>query len=84
MVSRRLSRALEASRGIRPRRRRAAASLRVYFSGIHSSVRALLAEQIGKLKYRYRKKNDAAEAEMDRLTAELKTLPERWSFVERK
>lgn len=35
-------------------------SLRTYFSGIHSCVRMLLSEQIGKLQYCYRKKNDAA------------------------
>ena len=59
-------------------------SLRVYFSGIHSCVRMLLSEQIGKLNYRYRKKNDAAlKAEIDRLTAELEALPEKWKFVER-
>jgi hypothetical protein len=30
------------------------------------------------------KRNDAAvKAEIDRLTAELKALPEKWSFVER-
>ena len=35
-------------------------SLRTYFSGIYSCVRMLLSEQIGKLQYRYRKKNDGA------------------------
>jgi len=56
--------------------------LRVYFSGIHTCVRQLLAGQIGKLNYRYKKTNDAMlKAELDRLTAELTALPERWKFV---
>ena len=56
--------------------------LRVYFSGIHTCVRKLLASQIGKLNYRCKKTNDAMlKAELDRLTAELTALPERWKFV---
>ena len=58
--------------------------LRVYFSGIHTCVRKLLASQIGKLNYRYKKTNDAMlKADLDRLTAELEKLPERWKFVAR-
>ena len=50
--------------------------------GIHTCVRELLAGQIGKLNYRYKKTNDAMlKAELDRLTAELERLPERWKFV---
>jgi len=41
--------------------------------------------KIGKLAYRYKKTNDAVlKAELDRLTAELERLPERWKFVARK
>ena len=59
-------------------------NLRVYFGGIHDSVRNLLSQQIGKLNYRYTKTNDAAvKAEIDRLTAEFAALPERWKFVSR-
>jgi hypothetical protein len=55
--------------------------LRVYFAGIHDSVRKLLSAQIGTLNYRYRKtKDEAVKAELDRLTAELDKLPERWEF----
>ena len=58
--------------------------LRVYFGGIYDCVRERLALQIGKLNYRYRKTKDAAvKGELDRLTAELAGLPERWEFVER-
>jgi len=59
-------------------------NLRVYFGGIHDSVRNLLSKQIGKLNYRYKKTKDATlKAEIDRLTAELVALPERWKFVGR-
>jgi hypothetical protein len=52
------------------------------FGGIHDSVRKLLSSQIGKLNYRYRKTKEATvKAEIDRLTAELERLPERWEFV---
>jgi hypothetical protein len=55
--------------------------LRVYFAGIHDSVRKLLSAQIGRLNYRYRKtKDEAVNAELDRLTAELERLPERWEL----
>jgi len=47
-------------------------------------VRNLLSQQIGKLNYRYKKTKDATlKAEIDRLTAELVALPERWKFVGR-
>jgi hypothetical protein len=60
-------------------------TLRVYFGGIHDNVRALLSAQIGKTRYLYRKKNDAAlKGEIDRLTAALEALPEKWKFVERR
>jgi hypothetical protein len=53
-------------------------NLRVYFGGIHKSVRKLLSGQIGKLNYRYRKTKDSAvKAEIDRLTAEIENMPER-------
>ena len=59
-------------------------NLRVYFGGIHDSVRKLLSAQIGRLNYGYRKTKDPAlRAEIDRLTAELARLPERGEFVER-
>ena len=46
-------------------------------SGIHNFVIMLLAEQIGKLQYRYRKKNDAALKA--RLTG---SRLRHWKFVE--
>ena len=59
-------------------------SLRVYFGGIYSNVRYLLQTQIKRLNNRYRKTKDAAvKAELDRLTAELEKLPERWEFIAR-
>jgi hypothetical protein len=59
-------------------------NLRVYFAGIHDSVRKLLSGQIGKFNYRYKRTKDAAvKAELDRLMAELERLPERWNFVSR-
>ena len=55
--------------------------MRVYFAGIHDNVRKLLSAQIGAFNYRYKKKRDEADkAEVDRLTAELEKLPERWEF----
>jgi hypothetical protein len=55
--------------------------LRVYFAGIHGSVRKLLSARIGTLNYRYRKTRDQkVKAELDRLTAELERLPERWEM----
>jgi hypothetical protein len=60
-------------------------NLRVCFAGIHANVRKLLTSQIGKPNYRYKKSNDAIlKAELDRLTAELERLPERWKFVARR
>jgi len=59
-------------------------NLHVYFGGIYSNVRYLLQTQIKRLDNRYRKTKDAAvKAELDRLTAELEKLPERWTFVDR-
>ena len=58
--------------------------LRVYFTGIYTCVRDMLAAQIGKLNYRYKQKNDpAVKAALDRLTAELEKLPEEWKFYVR-
>ena len=55
--------------------------LRVYFGGIYTCVRALLAARINKLNYWYKKTNDSAvKAEIDRLSAELDKMPERWEF----
>ena len=55
--------------------------LRVYFAGIHGSVRKLFSARIATLSYRYRKThNQVIKAELDRLTAELERLPERWEF----
>ncbi len=58
--------------------------LRVYFGGIYTCVRQLLAVRIKKLNYQYKKTSDrAVKAELDRLTAELEKLPERWdSYVQ--
>ena len=59
-------------------------NLRVYFAGIHANVRQLFQTRINGLDTRYRKTKDlAAKAELDRLTAELAALPERWEFVAR-
>jgi hypothetical protein len=57
--------------------------LRVYFGGIYSFVRQLLAVRINKLNYQYKKTNDpTVKVELDRHTAELEKLPERWdSYV---
>jgi hypothetical protein len=57
--------------------------LRVYFGGIYTCVRQLLAVRINKLNYQYKKTNDpTVKAELDRLAAELEKLPERWdSYV---
>jgi hypothetical protein len=60
-------------------------NLRVYFGGIHDNVRKLLSALIGKLNYRYRKtKDNVVKAEVDRLTAELEKMPERWELRESK
>ena len=57
--------------------------LRVYFGGIYTCVRQLLAVRINKLNYQYKKTNDpTVKVELDRHTAELEKLPERWdSYV---
>jgi len=56
-------------------------NLRVYFRGIYGNMRGLLCMQIGELNYRYKRTKDAAvKAELDRLTAELEKLPERWEY----
>jgi biopolymer transport protein ExbB/TolQ len=48
---------------------------------MHGSVRKLFAARIATLSYRYRKThNQDIKAELDRLTAELERLPERWEF----
>ena len=55
--------------------------LRAYFLGIHDSVRKLLSARIGTLNYRYRNTHDqGVKTELDRLTAELEKLPERWEY----
>jgi len=47
-------------------------------------VRQLLPARIKKLNYWYKKTNDSAvKAEIERLTAELEKLPERWDFYVR-
>jgi hypothetical protein len=47
-------------------------------------VRGLLAARIQKLNNWYKKTKDAAvKMELDRLTAELEKLPERWDFYVR-
>ena len=58
--------------------------LRVYFGGIYTCVRQLLPARIEKLNYWYKKTNDlTVKAELDRLTAALERLPERWDFYVR-
>jgi hypothetical protein len=54
--------------------------LALNFRGIHSSIRALLHNKIGKLGRRYARTKDATtKMEIDRLSAELAKLPERWN-----
>lgn len=54
--------------------------LTLNFRGIHSSIRALLQNRIDKLGRRYARTKDATiKMEIDRLSAELATLPERWN-----
>src|SRR5207247_9744003 len=58
--------------------------LRVYFGGIYTCVRGLLAVRIKKLNHWYRKTNDSAvKTELDRLTAEPGKLPAQWKFYAR-
>ena len=58
--------------------------LRVYFGGIYRSVRALLQLRINRSVIQYtRSQDEAIKAELDRLTAELAKLPERWEFYVR-
>jgi hypothetical protein len=60
-------------------------NLRVNFGGIYRAIRALLQAQIGKLGAKYAgAKDETVKAELDRLTAELAKLPERWEFYVRK
>jgi hypothetical protein len=55
--------------------------LRIYFSGIYRSVRALLQIRITRLVIQYtRSQDEAVKAELNRLTAELAKFPERWEF----
>ena len=59
-------------------------NLRIYFGGIYTCVRQLLAVRIGKFNYQYKKTTDpAVKAELDHLTAELEKMPERWEFYVR-
>jgi hypothetical protein len=58
--------------------------LRIYFGGIYRSVRALLQVRITRLVIQYtRSQDEAVKAELDRLTAELAKIPERWEFYVR-
>ena len=58
--------------------------LRVYFSDIYCSVRALLKRQITELAMQYAHSKDGiVKVKIDRLTAELAKLPERWVFYVR-
>jgi hypothetical protein len=58
--------------------------LRVYFSGIYDRVRQLLVVRIKKLHYEHIKTKDTAvKSELDRLTAALEKLPEKWNFIAR-
>jgi hypothetical protein len=60
-------------------------NLRVDFAGIYRNLRRLLAAEVGRLRFRYNKRKDPAlGAKLDRLTAELAKLPERWEFVARR
>jgi hypothetical protein len=59
-------------------------NLRVNFGGIYRAIRGLLQAQIGKLGAKYAaSKDETVKAELDRLTAELAKLPERWEFYVR-
>ena len=59
-------------------------NLRVNFGGIYGAIRALLHAQIGKLGAKYAaSKDETVKAELDRLTAKLTKLPERWEFYVR-
>jgi hypothetical protein len=59
-------------------------NLRVNFGGIYRAIRTLLHGQIGKLGAKYAaSKDETVKAELDRLTAELAKLPERWEFISR-
>ena len=58
--------------------------LRVYFTGIHGSIRTLLHAQLVKLVCRYARSTDAGvKTEIDWLTAELAKIPARWEFYVR-
>ena len=58
--------------------------LRVYFSGIYRSVRALLQVRIVRLVRQYARSDDeTVKAKLDRLTVELANLPARWEFYVR-
>ena len=58
-------------------------NLRVNFGGIYRAIRTLLYGQIGKLGAKYATSKETVKAELDRLTAELAKLPERWEFYVR-
>jgi hypothetical protein len=58
--------------------------LRGFFGGIYRSVRALLQGWIVSLTGQHgRTKEETVKAEINRLTAELAKLPERWEFISR-
>jgi hypothetical protein len=58
--------------------------LRVYFSGIYRSIRAILKREVTQLIIQHaQSKDETVKAEIDRLTAELAKLPERWEFYAR-